>query len=84
MSPFFLFSISAGSCDGSLRTVLLVLSLVADAGCNEGTTASCNTDARDVGVAELEEPVGKPGTTIGTQFSVLRCIRLPSLMKCGF
>ena len=44
----------------------LALSLLADAGCNEGSTASCNTVVGDVGVAELEEPVDEPGTTIGT------------------
>ena len=26
----------------------------------------------------------KPGTTIGTKFSVLQIIRIPSLMRCGF
>ena len=31
-----------------------------------------------------EEPVDKPGTTIGRKFSVLHCIRIPFLMKCGF
>ena len=45
--------VSAGSCDGC--TVLLVLSLLVDAGCNVGVTASSNTDVGDVGVAELEE-----------------------------
>ena len=60
------FSVSAGSCDALTRTVLLVLSLLVDAGCIVGTTASCGTDAGDVGVAELEEPVDKPGSTIGT------------------
>ena len=43
-----------------------------------------NTDAGNVGVAEIEEIVDKPGTTIGTWFSVLHFIRLPSLMSCGF
>ena len=65
-SFFLFFSISAGSCDGLTRTMLLVLSLLADAGRNVGTTAPCNTDVGDVGVAELEELVDKPGTTIGT------------------
>ena len=58
----FLFSISAGSCDGLLHTVLLELSLLVDAGCS----ASCNTDVGDAGVAELEELVDKSGTTVGT------------------
>ena len=52
-SPFFLFSISSGSCDGLTHIVLLVLALLVDAGCN-------------VGDAELEELVDKPGTTNGT------------------
>ena len=26
----------------------------------------------------------KPGTTIGTKFSVLQIIRIPCLMRCGF
>ena len=30
------------------------------------TTESCGIDAGDVCVAELEEPVDKPGTTNGT------------------
>ena len=46
--------------------MLLVLSLLVDAGCNVGNTASCNTDVGDVSVAVLEELVDKPGTTIGT------------------
>ena len=33
---------------------------------------------------ELEELVEKPGTTIGTKFSVLQIIRIPSLMRCCF
>ena len=31
-----------------------------------------------------DELADKPGTTIGTKFSVLHCIRIPSLMRCGF
>ena len=31
-----------------------------------------------------EDELDKPGTTIGTKFSVLHCIRIPSLMRCGF
>ena len=38
----------------------------------------------DVDVAEFEELVDKPRTTIGAWFSVLHVIRLPSLMSCGF
>ena len=33
---------------------------------------------------EAEEELDKPGTTIGTKFSVLQIIRIPSLMRCGF
>ena len=31
-----------------------------------------------------EEELVKPGTKIGTKFSVLQIIRIPSLMRCGF
>ena len=31
-----------------------------------GITASCGKDVGDANVAELEEPVDGPGTTIGT------------------
>ena len=31
-----------------------------------------------------EDELDKPGTTIGTRFSELNCIRIPSLMRCGF
>ena len=64
------------------HTVLLVLSLLVDAGCNVGANASCANDAGYVGVAEHEELVDKPGT--GTQFAVLHFVRLPPLMSCGF
>ena len=33
---------------------------------------------------DAEEELHKPGTTIGTKFSVLQIIRIPSLMRCGF
>ena len=59
-------------------------SLPVDAGCSVGVTASCDEDVRDVGEDELEEPVDKPGTTIGTLFAVLHFIRPPSTMSCGF
>ena len=68
------FSVSAGSRNGLPHTVLLGLSLLVGAGCS----ASCNTGAGDVGVAELEELVDEPGTTIGAQFAVFHFIRLPS------
>ena len=31
-----------------------------------------------------EDELDKPGTTIGTKFSVLQIIRIPSLMRCVF
>ena len=65
-----------GICNGSSRACLLVLSLRVVAGRKVETTESCGDDAGDVGVDELEEPVDKPGTTIGMLFSVLQCIRL--------
>ena len=38
-----------------------------------------------VEVDKLEEELAdKPGTTVGTKFSVLHCIRIPFLMRCGF
>ena len=49
-----------------------------------GITASCDNDVGDVRTAEVEEPVDKPGTTIGTQFAVLHSIFLSFLMRCGF
>ena len=33
---------------------------------------------------DAEEELHKPGTKIGTKFSVLQIIRIPSLMRCGF
>ena len=78
------FRFSAGSGDGLTRTVPLVLSFHVVAGRNEKTTESCGHDGGGVCVVEPEEPVDKPRTTIGTSFSVLHCIRLPSLMSCGF
>ena len=66
VSILICFSISAGLCDGCPRTTLLIFSILDDAGCDVGITASCGTDVGDVCVAELEEPVDKPGTTVGT------------------
>ena len=41
-----------------------------------------------IGVLEVdedpEEELDKPGTTMGTKFSVLQIIRIPFLMRCGF
>ena len=86
LSFFVGFSLSAGPRDGSPRTLSmpLVLSLLVDAGCCVGVTASCGKDVGDAGAAELEEPVDRPGTTSGTYFAVLHFIRLPFLMSCGF
>ena len=39
--------------------MLLVLSLLVDAGCNVGAAASCKTDVGNVGEDELEEPVDR-------------------------
>ena len=33
---------------------------------------------------DAEEELDKPGTTIGTKFSVMQIIRIPSFMRCGF
>ena len=39
----------------------------------------------DVEEGKLEEElVDKTGTTIGTKFSVLHCIRIPFKMRCDF
>ena len=46
--------------------MLLVLSLLYDAGCCVRARASCGTDVGDVGEDELEELVDEPGTTNGT------------------
>ena len=60
-----MFPVCVGYGDGSPHSWLLVLSLRVVAGTNVGITESCGRDAGDVGVAELEEPVDQPGTTIG-------------------
>ena len=46
----------------------------------------CLKGVMGVEVGKLEEElVDKPGTTIGTKFSVLHCIRIPFFkMRCGF
>ena len=50
-----------------------------------GRSISCLEGVIDVEEGKLEEElVDKPGTTIGTKFSVLHCIRIPFLRKCGF
>ena len=69
LSLFLLrFWYSSGSRDGSLRTlsVPLVLSLLVDAGCCVGATASCDEDVGEESEDELEELVDKPGTMKGT------------------
>ena len=46
---------------------------------------SCLEGVIDVEEGKLEgELVDKPGTTIGTEFSVSHCLRIPFLMRCGF
>ena len=52
-------------------TVLLELSLLVDAGCNVRITTSFGTDVGDVGEAELEELVHKPGTYSSAIFDEL-------------
>ena len=41
-------------------------------------------DEEDEEERDAEDELDKPGTTIGTKFSVLQIIRIPSLMRCGF
>ena len=41
-------------------------------------------DVREVDEEDPEDELDKPGTTIGTKFSVLQIIRIPFLMRCGF
>ena len=67
LSPLFFFSISSGSRDGSLRTLSmqLVLSLLVDPDAVWESRLLAAKIVGDVGVAELEELVDKPGTTIG-------------------
>ncbi len=85
LSSFFCgFSVSAGQRDESPCTSSLILSLLVDAGCSVGVTASCDEDAGDVGEDELEELVDRPGTTNGAKFDVLHSIFLTFLMRCGF
>ena len=39
--------------------------------------------SREVDESDPEDEFDKPGTTIGTKFSVLHCIRIPFFMRCG-
>ena len=50
-----------------------------------GWSISCLESVMDVEESKLEEELAdKRGTTIGTKFSVLHCIRIPFFMRCGF
>ena len=50
-----------------------------------GWLLSCLEGVLEVEWWELEEELDdKPGTTIGTKFSVSHCIRIPFFMGCGF
>ena len=69
---------------GSPRTCLSTLSLDTIAGRWSEWSTSWLEGVVGVEVDELEEVVDKPGTTIGTKFSVLHCIRIPFLMSCVF
>ena len=75
LEPLSSTRFSVNSCNHSGRwrngshrnlSMPLVLSLLVHVGCCAGITASCGKDVGDVGVAEIEEPVKRPGTTIGT------------------
>ena len=63
-SFFFGFSVSVGPRDESPRTQSLILSLLVDAGCSVGVTASCDEDVGDVGEDEVEELVDRARTTV--------------------
>ena len=69
---------------GATGLPLRVLLRRVDAGLGVGffLVKSCGDDVGD----ELEDPVDDPGITItiGTEFSVLQCVLLPFLMRCGF
>ena len=67
MSSFLLeFGALVGSGDRSPCACSLTFSLRVVAGRIVEFTESCDDDVGDVGIAELEEPVDKPGTTSGT------------------
>ena len=57
------FSISYGLCAEVPRSSSLILSLLADAGCSVGVTASCDEDVGEASDGELEDLVGRPGRT---------------------
>ena len=82
-------------CHGSPRSCLATLSLdtVEDVMGGEveeleedvGRSISCLEGVMDVEEGKLEEElVDKPGTTIGTKFSVLHCIRIPFFNEMWF
>ena len=50
---------------------------------DEEESLSCFMDVLEVD-EDPEDELDKPGTTIGTKFSVLQIVGFPSLMKCGF
>ena len=50
---------------------------------NEEERLSCFKGVLEVD-EDPEDELDKPGTTIGTKFSVSQMIRIPSLMRCGF
>ena len=45
---------------------------------------SCLEGVLEVDESDPEDELDKPGTTIGTKFSVLHSIRIPSFMRCVF
>ena len=63
------------------RLVALRLRVVAGFGVESFYIESCDTDAEDAPVDEREDHIDNPGTTIGTQFYMLR--RIFSLIRCG-
>ena len=90
---FWVFGILVGSCNhssdvsevnGSPRACLSTLSLDSIAGWWCERSISWPEGVVDVEVDELERLVVEPGTTPGTKFSVLHCIRKPFPMRCGF
>ena len=76
MIPFFIwFEVFWGLNDELPRTCSSALSHSIDAGTGVEPVCSCGNDVGCVEPDELdeEEIADKPGTTIGTQFSVLHC-----------
>ena len=50
---------------------------------DEEERLSCLKGVREVD-EDPEDELDKPGTSIGTKFSVLQIILIPFLMRCGF